>query len=378
MPKKKILIIENSVHITGALKSITRSAYDLTSFFEFSFVIPKKSKSRLWIEDLGFSDIKELPMREISRKFYSLLIYLPYLAINAVRLKRQLKERPIDLIHANDIYNMLPVAIRLLGNTTPYICHVRFLPNRFPALLLKFWLTLHFRFASKIVVVSEKVKQQLPDHSKIIVIHNELPVEERYPGTLASSLSRGFYTFLYLSNFMQGKGQPFALEAFSKIHNKLPNWRLRFVGGDMGLSKNKKYRDRLTSMAKELGVDRKLEWKEFTTDVELEYKQADIVLNFSESESFSIACLEAMYFGRPLIATDCGGPSEIIDHLETGILVPNRGVDAMANAMLDLATDNILRDRIANRAPIVVKQKFSVENTSHRLKEIYERSINKQ
>ena len=131
MPKRKILIIENSIHITGALKSISRSAYDLTSFFEFGFVIPSISKGRVVIEDMGLSVVKELPMHEISRKFYSLFLYFPYLVINAVRLKRLLKDRPIDLIHSNDIYNMLPVAIRLLGDTTPYVCHVRFLPIGF-------------------------------------------------------------------------------------------------------------------------------------------------------------------------------------------------------------------------------------------------------
>ncbi len=320
---------------------------------------------------MGLSVVKELPMHEISRKFYSLFLYFPYLVINAVRLKRLLKDRPIDLIHSNDIYNMLPVAIRLLGDTTPYVCHVWFLPDRFPALLLKFWINLHFRFASKIVVVSESVKRLLPPHPKIVVIYNELPVAERYPEIPACSSSGGFYTFLYLSNFIRGKGQSFALQAFSKIHTRLPNWRLRFVGGDMGLKKNKKYRESLTSLAKELDIDRKIEWKEFTMDVELEYKHGDIVLNFSESESFSIACLEALYFGRPLIATDCGGPVEIIDHSLTGLLVPNRNVDKMSEAMLCLAEDANMRTALGRNGRAAVREKFGVENTSYRLKRIY-------
>ena len=126
------------------------------------------------------------------------------------------------------------------------------------------------------------------------------------------------------------------------------------------------------SMATALEIDSKIEWVPFTDDVELEYKRADIVLNFSESESFSMTCLEALYFGRPLIATDCGGPAEIIDHLVTGILVPNRNVAAMANAMVELANDVDLRIKMSDRAPIVVREKFGKEQTSDRLQEIYE------
>ncbi len=375
MTKPKILIIENSVDVTGALKSITRTAFDLSSFFQFNFVTPKGSKGRYWIENKGFSTI-ELPMRELAKRFSAVLFYLPYLAINAVRLNRIAREQEANLIHVNDIYNLLPVVIRLLGNSTPYVCHVRFLPDRFPRLLLKLWLMLHFRFAAKIIAVSEKVKEQLPDHHKIIVIHNELPVEDRYPYLSGGLSAKETYTFLYLSNFMEGKGQAFALKAFSKVHHMLPNWKLRFIGGAMGLNKNRRYRAGLMKLARQLGINEKIEWRGFAEEVEWELKQADIILNYSESESFSITCLEALYFGRPLIATDCGGPAEIIDHMETGILVPNRNVEAMAGAMVLLATDTSLRNSMGDKARVVVKERFSIENTSMKLKEVYDTILN--
>jgi L-malate glycosyltransferase len=368
---KTILVIDNSIDITGALKSITRTAYDLKAFFNFKFVIPVKSKGRFWIENLGFSGIRELPMSELSRRISSILFYIPVLGMNALRVRRIVKEESIDLIHVNDVYNLLPVAVRLLGNTIPYVCHIRFLPDRFPRILLRIWLKLHFRFAERIVVVSEKVKQQLPAHSKIIVIHNELPIEERYGWPPADASPKRNYSFVYLSNFIPGKGQFFALQAFADIHTKLPGWRLRFVGGDMGLEKNRMYKLELEAAARKFGISEKIEWLGFTEDVELEYKQGDIVLNFSESESFSITCLEAMFYGRPLIATDCGGPSEIIDHLETGVLVPNRDFKAMADAMLRLANDEALRSRLAETARKTVKEKFNIEKTSYILREVY-------
>ena len=146
----------------------------------------------------------------------------------------------------------------------------------------------------------------------------------------------------------------------------------------MGLAKNRAYKQSLEALAASLGIANKVSWNGFAEDVEWEYKQADIVLNFSESESFSITCVEALYFGRPLIATDCGGPAEIIDHMQTGILVPNRLVSGMAEAMLQLATDGQLRSRLANHAREVIREKFSIEKTSYRLKAVYDEVLAKK
>lgn len=367
MTKPRILVIENSIALTGALKSITRTANDLKNSFDFCFVLPVNSSGRFWIEGKSFHSVFELPMLEISRKIRSMLFYLPQLLLNAIRLNKIIKKEKIDLMHVNDIYNLLPVVHHLLGGSTPYVCHIRFLPDRFPKVLFTFWIKLHLRYAGKIIVVSNAVLKQLHIHPKIILIHNELPVEDRYPQLLNEGNDQLTFTFLYLSNFIEGKGQNFALEAFARIHFALPSWKLRFVGGDMGLHKNKIYRNALQERAKELGIFEKIEWMPFTEEVEWEYKQADIVLNFSESESFSITCVEALYFGRPLIATACGGPSEILDHGLTGLLVENRNIYAMSDAMQTMAQDSKLRKLFTTNARQSVIEKFSVERTSAKL-----------
>jgi L-malate glycosyltransferase len=371
MNKPRILIIENSVAITGAVKSITRTAYDLKEHFDFLFIIPPRSGARQWIFQKGFNEISELPMKEISKRL-STLLYFPYLLINSFRLLRMVRKKRIDLVHVNDLYNLLPVILKILYSKTPYVCHIRFLPDKFPPAIFKFWLKLHLRYAKKIIVVSRFLLNKLPVHPKIIYIPNELPVEDRYPSDLLGSGERSdLYSFLYLANFIEGKGQNYAIEAFSRIHEQLPEWRLRFVGGDMAMDKNRKYRQKLVEEANKRGVGKKIEWRGFTDDVEKEYKEADIVLNFSESESFSITCLEALYYGRPLIATDCGGPAEIIDHEESGLLVQNKNTDAMIKAMLRLALDPAFRKRLGTNARKIVKEKFSLENTSYHLKEVY-------
>lgn len=143
----------------------------------------------------------------------------------------------------------------------------------------------------------------------------------------------------------------------------------------MGLKKNKDYVNFLKQKAEKLNIGGKIEWVGFTKDVEWEYKQATIVLNFSESESFSITCLEALYYGKPLIASDCGGPGEIIDNGITGILVSNRDGNSMAEAMKGLALAKSKREKMGLAARYAVREKFSAEKTSFRLKAIYDQTI---
>jgi glycosyltransferase involved in cell wall biosynthesis len=370
MSKPRILIIENSIATTGALKAILKSANDLRPHFDFFFVIPKKSQIKTDIEKAGFA-VEQLNMIEINKRFLSLLLYVPQLLLNSIRLKQTVRRLRINLIHVNDLYNLIPPVAVCLGMRVPYITHVRFLPNRFPKIIFSLWMNIHIKFANKIIAVSHSLKNSLRKHSKIVMIYDGFPVEKKVSDPVEKKPTN---TFLYLANFIRGKGQEHALAAFAQIHEKIPNWKLRFVGGDMGLSKNRDYLQELHNQARKTGLTKKIEWAGFTDDVEREYRSADIVLNFSESESFSMICAEALYFGIPTIASDSGGPAEIIHHNETGLLVINGQIAKMSDAMLKLATDSGLREYMKQNST-TAHRKFSPEKTSSILKELYTKSL---
>lgn len=371
MSKPRILVLENSIAITGALKSIASVSRELQSSFSFTFILPKKSEGRVLLDQLNAKDILEWRMIEIRRSLFSLIFYLPILVRNALLLKKTVEARKIDLIHVNDIYNLIPPFARLMGCKTPYVCHVRFMPKNFPTALFRFWFKVHGRYAKKIIVVSKAVYKELPRHEKVEIVHDGFSFEEIKSFDIDQQESDTFI-FLYLANIIEGKGQNFALRAFSKIHYQLPGWKLRFVGGDMGLRKNRKYRDELEQLAKTLGVVDKIEWVGFTQNIEKEYRQADIALNFSIAESFSMTSLEALAYECPLIVTNCGGPAEIVENGVTGLLVENRNVDEMASAMIKLASSQELRKKMAAQGVESALRTFNVKNTSAKVKRIYE------
>jgi L-malate glycosyltransferase len=373
MKKPVILIIENSIDVTGAFIGATRAAEALRRDYEFRFILPEKSKAADWLQSHGFVTYF-LPMIEIRRNILSLLLYIPCLFINAIRLNAIVKKEGIVIIHINDLYNLLPIALRLFNKRIPYVCHIRFLPDKFPKWLFSFWLKLHCQYAQRIITVSHYLHDLLPPHPKLVLIHNGIHFDERYPATIAGESKK---VFLFLANFINGKGQNFAIEAFAQLHTTLPDWKLRFVGSDMGLKKNREYSARLVAMSKSLGVWEKIEWVGFTEDVEKEYKGADIVLNFSESESFSLTCAEALYFGKPVIATKCGGPSEIVDHLKSGLLVSNKATFEMAEAMHWLALRPKKRFDFGEFGKSKIRSVFTAAETARRISEVYLEVIKK-
>jgi glycosyltransferase involved in cell wall biosynthesis len=365
------LIIDNSPAMTGALRAILHVVMREREEVRASFVLPSSGSGTSLLREHGFH-VESLPFVEIRKSIGHLMVYGPCLLANGWRLSRIVKRHKIDVLHCNDFYNLAGLAIRLFGVRIPTVTHVRFIPHRF-GLLARLWAALHLRFSDKIVCVSEAVRSYFPPHhQKVIVIPDSLPEDERYEGPSLRTRRDTTIELLYLSNYIPGKGQDLALSAFEKAFRQNPGLRLTFVGGDMGLEKNRTFRMELERKAMAMGLHNVVTFEAFADDVEAVIKRADIVLNFSESESFSMTCLEALYHGIPLIASDCGGPAELFEHDKSGLLVPNRDIESMTKAILELALDSTKRQQFAAEGRSFVRSKFGREQSSQRLVKLYQ------
>jgi L-malate glycosyltransferase len=367
--KPVILIVENSIQVTGSFNAIIRSVSLLTEKYRFVFIIPRHSGIKTAMTKNGFQ-FYELNFKEIRKSIYSLLIYFPFLIANAFRLKKIARNLSADLVHVNDIYNMVPALARIFGMKTKIVSHVRFMPDRFPKWLFKVWWFANQYSASLIIVVSHAAAQFLPSSRKIRVIYDPLPVSTSLP--LPTSRIHEEVNFLYLSNYIPGKGQEYALQAFYLASRIIPKIRIKFVGSDMGLEKNKAFKMRLVKESASLSLSNSVQWEGFSERIIDEILEADVVLNFSDSESLSLTCIEAMYCGKPLIATASGGPQEFIEHLKSGYIVPVANIKAMTEAMISLASDIKLSQDLALGAYYSIRKKLSPEETVGKLAECYD------
>lgn len=370
-----ILLVDNSRAVTGALNALRHAVGPLRGQYRFVWVLPAGSTARPVLEADGYP-VYELPFVEISRRKGDLLRYPLALLRNGWRLRQLARREGAAIVHLNDFYNLTGyVAQTLSRGRLRVLTHVRFLPQSLVQPLARTWRWLSARRALYTVCVSEAVGRYFVGVANARVVYDPLPGAERHPVPQHPPRPDGTVELLYLSNYIQGKGQDLALQAFRQVFAQHPHLRLRFVGGDMGLAKNREFRQALEAQVLQAGLGEVVRFEGFATDVEQVIKQADVLLNFSESESFSLTCLDALYFGTPLIASDCGGPAELFEHGKSGLLVPNRDVAAMAAAIGQLGADADLRARFAVAGRAYVRQKFAPANTFEQLGQLYRQAL---
>ena len=370
-------MVDNSRAVTGALNALRHATGPLRDQFDFVFVLPTGSTGRPVLEAEGYR-VHELPFVEISRRPLDLLRYFPVLLLNGWRLRQIARREGASAIHLNDFYNLTGYVARWLSlGRLPVLTHVRFLPQALPQLFARPWRWLAEHAAQQVLCVSDAVRGYFaPGHPRVQTVYDPLPARgEQLPVYAVADEPAGPVRLLYLSNYIRGKGQNFALEAFRLAHARNPGLHLTFVGGDMGMTKNQEFRRELEAAAQAAGLAGAVTFGEFSAHPEATMKAHDVVLNFSEAESFSLTCLDALYFGVPLIVTDCGGPAELFEHEKTGLLVPNRDVRAMAAAINWLAADVALRREFSAASRRYVRQKFAPACTYQRLADCYHRVL---
>jgi glycosyltransferase involved in cell wall biosynthesis len=115
----------------------------------------------------------------------------------------------------------------------------------------------------------------------------------------------------------------------------------------------------LIELSRRLGIQRQVSFLGLRADVGRILHNLDAFVLSSRTEGFSIACIEAMACGVPVIATRSGGPEEILDD-GAGILVPRDDPEAIAQAVDDITSSEALAQALATKALKRVQQQYSL------------------
>jgi L-malate glycosyltransferase len=350
----RLLHVDNSIAFTGALKALVNFCTFSKNKIYSVIVIKKGSSCKTILEEHGIK-VYELPFIEISKNPLHLLLYFPYLVINAWKIRRIAVREKIDVLHNNDLFNMtLYVTKFIFVYRKPIITHIRMMPASFPAFIYQLWRYINISLADQLIGVSHAVKKAYMNHKKMIVIYNINESPESHPPYHVVSDNKRPFRFIYLANYIHGKGQDYAIQAFELLLRKNTNVTLTFAGGDMGLPKNLKYKSQLMQEVREKNLDKKIFFEDFVKDTELKLKTYDASLNFSYSESFSNVAYESLKFGVPFISSDCGGPAELFVNGESGFLVTNHCVEKMAEAMYQISSNIELRKKFSEKSKMEI------------------------
>jgi glycosyltransferase involved in cell wall biosynthesis len=163
--------------------------------------------------------------------------------------------------------------------------------------------------------------------------------------------------FISIARLLHWKGFHLGLRAFAQAD--LPNAEYWILGEGPEL-------DRLKALAVELGVaDRVTLWGLQSRDeVLLKLGQCSALVHPSLHDSGGWVCLEAMAAGRPVICLDLGGPAQQVT-AQTGFKVPaldpEQTVTALAEAMMEIATNVDLRLQMGKAGQQRVKDRYTWE-----------------
>ncbi len=131
-------------------------------------------------------------------------------------------------------------------------------------------------------------------------------------------------------------------------------------------------RSDLESRIKNLGLQEQVIFLGFREDIGDLLAASDIVTLPSLREGLSIALLEAMAAGKPVVTTTIGSNCEVLHHGETGLLVPPRSPQKLAEALSILGRDEAFRKRLGLRAQQVYRELYTLEHMLQAYQAMYE------
>lgn len=218
-----------------------------------------------------------------------------------------------------------------------------------------------------IITISQKVKklyEKVVDSEKLSVIPLGVDTDVFKPAD--KKVHTEGFEILYVGYLYKLKGVEYLIRSIAQVAEEQGDVRLRVLGE--GPEKS-----RLVALAKSLDLEEKTFFEGFVphTQIVRYYQQCDIFCFPTLGEPFGKAVLEAMACGKPVIASNVGGPVEIIEDKRTGFLIPPAQYRILAKTILGLMVDQKYREKVGANARTAVVKSYSWESLAEKYNKLY-------
>lgn len=193
------------------------------------------------------------------------------------------------------------------------------------------------------------VEESGPFASKILTIPNGVDLQKLRAGgdgrrvRAALGIPEAARLVGSIGRLQPVKGHRYLVEAFIPVAARCAEAYLLLVGGGPE-------EEALSRRVEEAGLNDRVRFVGFQTDVQPYLQAIDYFVLPSVSEAHSMALLEAVAMGKPVVATAVGGNRETIQTEVNGLLVPPGSPEALRDALLRLLTEPGLAERLARGA----------------------------
>jgi glycosyltransferase involved in cell wall biosynthesis len=182
------------------------------------------------------------------------------------------------------------------------------------------------------------------------------PVERQLPGSAPRVVA--------VSRHDPRKGIDVLLHALARLRARGVECRALLVGGGPLLAAHR-------GLAARLGLETAVAMEGFVPDPYPYLQQADAFALPSRREHGSLALIEALQAGVPVVASDCDGIPEDVEDGRSALLVPSGDVEELSRALERVLRDPTLRQTLARGARDAFRRRFSPAVFAHALREVY-------
>lgn len=294
-----------------------------------------------------------------------------------LKLRRLIKQRRIQLIHSHDIHGFMDASIcRLL---VPSVRHVHtFHFGNYPHIAAEYARVerLLWRVPDALIAVGHEQAatirrlHHIPEpRMQVIWNGTDAPATEVAPEVLAQLPRDGTPIIGSISTLIPQKGLSDLLQAAALLRQRGKRF-LMIIAGEG------KLRRELEAQAHSLGLQdhvRFLGWVQAASRRAL--PACDIFVQSSHWEAMSVVVLEAMAAAKPMVITAVGENARVVVNEQSGLLVPPRSAQALADALTRLLEDIDLRHKLGAAAQQRFGELFTVQKMVHNYERLYAQLI---
>ena len=305
------------------------------------------------------------------------LFKLPFLllesAIFIFRLARLIRKNEIDIIHSHMFSANLWGRLAALIGGRPGILTTEHTTSDWQRSTKEtVFNRLLAPLSNRVVVVSKTVaetvaKDQRIDSNKLVIIVNGVKLEDKngHKREKSKGLPGTTPRIAIIAYLVPVKRHDLLFQALQICIKRIPQISCCVIGDGPE-------RNRLEQMVKDMNLTHKVFFLGERYDVKSLIPKLNLVVSTSDNEGLPMNLLEAMAAGIPVVATDVGGSSDLIETGKTGILVKAGDVQEMANGICNVLNNPELANEMGKQGMEKIKETYSLEKIIKIWEKLYE------
>ena len=398
------------IHRSGVFGGASRSLLELIRAFPREAVeahlITQKGNVASFFERAGASVISTPGISQFDntewgyyRGYRWLLLarevwFSPFTIIGILKARKKWKN--LDLVHVNEITMTLPIVLSKLILKKPVIVHWRSVQRGGTnSLRSRMLMKILKRYADRVIAIDETVRRSLPANVDAEIVHNgysQEPLnrsEQKADNTSVkvASLPKEGVKIGMVGNLLEMKGPYDFLEAARRCYEKKSKAVFLIVGDNVRTVRGiRSFMLRKLGFAQDLraeieerirryGMEDRFHLLGFTANIQKIYEHIDVLCFPSHLNAVGRPVIEAAFSKVPSIVSTDRPADDTVIHGQTGICVPPRNVEALAEAMMFFCANPDEIKTMGEAAYHLALKNFDIKKNAHKVLNIYRESL---